>query len=540
MIWRGQENLYIFRLEILDFRNNYGKLNSSARVVSARRIRKLYLLPNSSYPFEWPVDMTDPKISQVLNKITCDLDTAEITIFDDIGFLALQTLEKSYNGTFTPTTAIDHGEGHATTYLNFKSSPFYQAMRNDLRGTTQISAHQYKRVAERVIEMCNAIPMEMSTYENILVLIEELGLGTDLNRYALKKKQDQQLSISKSFTNLAEDPSTPGTMRTNRSIQNPYLPDASANHAFLAVINQSTKAFCEYCFEVGGVEEARPLYTCETCGSQCHKNCRDYLAIFCIKTAVDVDSEALEHSSEKIRLVQEKLIALQREVDIELKIQEGLDRIVKAKAYGIPKRAKKSTLERDILIQLEKNKKRLDVLKHEMQKRTVQLHTIQAIPPLLLGLGKKGVYSSVGTSIGLQTSISTTNISESVVMDTGLLRLLVIDPITKSEFKKAVYITENQSTVEVIVMVLEKSNLLGQPSEFQLSYRLPDEDNGIILKDEDRPTQIEDINYADTLFVLEVYHLITIAKEQRKIDFKGRSYCVKAARDPNRNNRLRV
>jgi hypothetical protein len=59
------------------------------------------------------------------------------------------------------------------------------------------------------------------------------------------------------------------------------------------------------------------------------------------------------------------------------------------------------------------------------------------------------------------------------IADTGLLRVTIIDPVTNSELKKAVYIQENQSTVEVIEMILNKANLNGTPASFKLSYKDP-------------------------------------------------------------------
>lgn len=460
-------------MEVLDFRNNFSKLNAAARTLSARRIRKLYLMSNSAYPFEWPADMTKPKISQVLEKIAANIEVAEITIFDDIGYLALLTLEKAFNGSFS--ASINYKEN----FPNFRGSPFYQAMRNDFRGTAHLSFFQYKRAEERVIEMCNTITMEMSTYENIVVLLEELGLDGEISRQGLKKKQ--HLHVSKSVINLSEDPTSPSG-RPSKVQQ-----FEGTNHAFLPC-DHTVKAFCEYCFEAGGAEDTTVLYLCDTCQCICHRKCRDYFAILCVKTAADTESSVAEYSSEKIRLIQEKLVTIQREVDIELKMQEGLAKI--GKAASSPKKAKKSALEKDIVTQLEKNSKRLDVLKHEMQKRKVQLQTMQlaAAAP-----------SPIKKALPLP---SVTDLFDG--LDTGLLRVLVVDPVTKVEFKKAIYITENQSTVEVIVMVLDKSNLNGMPNDFQLSYRHPDKELLVVLKDEDRPTQIEDINYADTLFVLQV------------------------------------
>ncbi len=143
---------------------------------------------------------------------------------------------------------------------------------------------------------------------------------------------------------------------------------------------------------------------------------------------------------------------------------------MKAKNHG--KHNKKNSLEKDILDQLEKNNRRLDVLKHEMQKRKIQLQTIQNAPtvPLPLALKKSALNKNTGNSLEREGKKDSQDTS---LLDTGILRVVVVDPATKAEVKKAIYITENQSTVEVIEMILNKANLSGLPNEFQLSYKTP-------------------------------------------------------------------
>lgn len=200
------------------------------------------------------------------------------------------------------------------------------------------------------------------------------------------------------------------------------------------------------------------------CGILSHKNCRYYTTIACVKTSFDEErDDGIEHDSEKVRLIQEKLVALQREVDIELKIQEGLEKIVKAKK--VERSSKKSSVEKDILVQLDKNNKRLDILKHEMQKRKVQLQTAQ------ISIDRGGSLKK-GLVYGIEKKTTSSNNAD--VIDTGILRVVYVDPVTRAEFKKVVYITENQSTVEVIEMILNKANLLGSPNEYNLLYRPTD------------------------------------------------------------------
>lgn len=195
---------------------------------------------------------------------------------------------------------------------------------------------------------------------------------------------------------------------------------------------------------------------------------------------------------------------MQREVDIEMKIQEGLEKITKAKPK---KKSKKSTDPNDIDLQLGRTSKRLEILKHEIQKRNKQLQILQTADVVNMPQGLN-VQMGRDANILLKRASSTqgnNNIIDNETLDTGVLHVIVTDPITNSEFKKAVYIDENRSTIEVIETILNKSNIPGIPSNFQLLYKVPETGIIVILKDEDRPMQVEDIDYAETLFILDVY-----------------------------------
>jgi hypothetical protein len=203
------------------------------------------------------------------------------------------------------------------------------------------------------------------------------------------------------------------------------------------------------------------------CGIFSHKNCRNQIQLTCIIATNEGDATTgIEHGSEKLRIVQEKLVALQREVNIELKIHEGLEKITKAKSEGQQSKSKIKKTEKDINTQLEKNNNRLEALKHEMQKRTIQLHALQKVQHDGSDLSKKKAFAQSNENG------STSSVTNLPLMDTGLLRVIVVDPITKSEFKKAIYIPENQSTVEVIEMILNKANLSGAPNSYQLTCKM--------------------------------------------------------------------
>lgn len=98
--------------------------------------------------------------------------------------------------------------------------------------------------------------------------------------------------------------------------------------------------------------------------------------------------------------------------------------------------------------------------------------------------------------------------------DGGLLRVIAMDPDSKLETKKAIYILNSQSTESVIQTILLKANIPGSIQDFNLSY-LDMEQNIVILKNEERPLQVENVNYAETIFRLIVLFALTQKAEER-------------------------
>lgn len=494
----------------MDYRNNFYKLGVSNRIFAAKRIKKLFLTPNSStYIIEWPVGISKSQIDDAMDCVNQYLEFPSIKLFDLVGLLSYQALEMLYDGKEVDSaTNEDHMNG-----TSFKNSPFYQAMRNDFAGSAFSTVDQFRRGAERVVCHLNCHVYDNVLYEKIIAVLEDLRLESEF----LQKEKKRPLQRS-----FVEDAASSSSLPLVSSQVNTIKYEIStAHHAFL-LENEAPAAFCEYCYEWTSSEEQKLLYSCESksfistkltilaCGVKIHKNCRSYMTFSCNRTSLEGDDQTTDIGSEAISFITEKLAALQKEIDIELHIQDGLEKLMKAK---------KNVKTTDLSAQLAKNTKRLDSLKHEMQKRTVQLQNMQA-QSAAQNNAKLQSESRVNSSASLlKRSKSVKPIMaqadyNEIMDDTGLLRVVVIDPLTKLQFKKAVYISENQSTLEVIEVVLKKSNLLGNPSDFTLSYQNPKGrnyknsfitpvDDLICLKDEDRPTQIENINYSETSFILQ-------------------------------------
>jgi hypothetical protein len=178
----------------MDYRNNFFKVNSSAgKVSSAKRIRKLFISPGSIFAIEWPESFTDPSISEVIDRISYIIDVPDIGLFDDLAYLSLQAMELAYLGKFNPSATTSD-----TQSTSFRSSPFYQAMKNDLNGTNHLTEYQYKKALERVVEICNLYSMEMTKTDSIIGYLEDLLVESDLSKYLQKKRQ-----VNASFAKLA-------------------------------------------------------------------------------------------------------------------------------------------------------------------------------------------------------------------------------------------------------------------------------------------------------------------------------------------------
>ncbi|KAJ1345087.1 hypothetical protein BSLG_000602 [Batrachochytrium salamandrivorans] len=536
-----QENYYFLRMDTIEYRNHWFSMTAATRVSAAKRIYAAYLSPTHTvFSVRWQNTMTDPSVEDVIQVITASLESPSATTFDDISYVAMQALENIYSDSYVP---LDYdldllASSHSSRAVKFKKSAFYQAMRNDLCGTLHLTTVQHARVVERLADLSNIQPLDPLIWDKIYTSLDSICLDSDstVAKSIQTAKKNTALLLTQNGFNRAwsvsslreEDHLFSSTKIPRSGLQAVRTFDSpEVSHTFLPS-SVSDSILCEYCciklaFDKG-TEDCNSAYRCETCGYICHRNCRSQVHVTCMRTsaAVDLDMSAEVHS-EKIRLVAEKLGALEKEVDIEMKIRDGLEKITKAKQAG------GVSVEHDVISQLERNTKRLAALKHEMQKRRLQLQNLQATvvpvlpPPTPLELSSDSVKltnddainvqygqclrTSHGGSAGLSRSMNLATIpaipghlkDTDEVQDGGLIRVLIEDPATKTESKKAIYISENQSTIEVIERILEKANLAGIPTAFELSYTSADGER-ILVKDEDRPLQLEHVDFSIMFF----------------------------------------
>ena len=148
-----------------------------------------------------------------------------------------------------------------------------------------------------------------------------------------------------------------------------------------------------------------------------------------------------------------------------------------------------------------------------MQKRRLQIKVLQAKQD------EQIKDEAITSNVSLDSNLDIIDTIESYESkndenDGGLLRVIAMDPDSKLETKKAIYILNSQSTESVIQTILLKANIPGSIQDFNLSY-LDMEQNIVILKNEERPLQVENVNYAETIFRLIVLFALTQKAEER-------------------------
>ncbi|KAJ3164097.1 Intersectin 1 (SH3 domain protein) [Geranomyces variabilis] len=563
LLWKEYENLYYFRLDAQQFRLDYPTLYSSARKSQAYRLYNAYLVKTSPMYILRRVPPNYQNALTIIATLKANIDTHDATLFDDLSYVVLNWLVDIFNGTFESRLDASEAGGKTTTTTaapkspvedpstSFAASAMYQAMRNDLRGTRHLTTIQYNRVAERITDMPPVVYGGEEVWDKLMVSLECMGLdcepfrargyGSALVRRPSQKLQESRASSrTRSFSNLnetrksstgAETPEDPGTpnmreWRKSSSHQmNAYVKN-DLSHTFVQYMN-ADQAFCEYCFKLLRTGNEGPIstYRCESCGYMCHKHCRKEIHVSCIQPSTTLDSEdQTEVLSDKTQRITEKMQAIQREVDIEMKIRDGLHNLARAKSELSTKSKKTAPLEVDS--QMERSTKKLEVLKHELQKCRLQLAALSAaaaatasaamrnseVSPASAnnnanngasgGGGGGGGGAPPGLGNHQRMSSTASLIMQDIDREGEVVKVVSMDAALKAESTKTFYVT-NQTTVrQLIGMALEKFVLPGLGEDYCLAYTSADGEE-VPLRQEDFPYRLG-LNLIDTHFRLKL------------------------------------
>ncbi|TPX30396.1 hypothetical protein SeMB42_g07924, partial [Synchytrium endobioticum] len=428
LFFTDHHRIYFFRMDTIQYRSDYNSFHASARRVHAQRIFNKYLARNAPLSIKlWKVE----KISVRKALVACqaNIDHPEPGLFDDLAYIALRNLENVHDGCFDEDGAaapvrddascgsLKSQSDHAAQ--SFRESAFHQAMQNDLRGTRQLTTVQYQRAAERIMDMPPGYFDEPEVWDKFAAAVGAMGLDCDAFRQRLgaentkdasRRRRSTNLSVrrGKTSTSLESSSNTAATASASGSpddanpsanssgkIKDPMKRDlarlrapgvasdrSDLEHAFVQYVDNDME-FCEYCFKSlvhPNADDGNAAYRCETCRYVCHKGCRMQMKISCIKIFTAEDAPGGEEGSEKLRRVADKIQAFQHEIDIEMRIRDGMERMISAKnaLTGFTRNNKPTPQELEMTALMEKSNNKLDILKHGLQKCNVQPSTLTA------------------------------------------------------------------------------------------------------------------------------------------------------------------
>ncbi|KAI8917482.1 hypothetical protein DFJ77DRAFT_307391, partial [Powellomyces hirtus] len=495
LLWKEYENLFYFRLDSQQFRLDYPTLYSSARKSQAYRLYNTYLVKNSPMFILRRVPSTYQNVHLVIKTIKAHIDNHDATLFDDLSYMVLNWLVDIYNGSFEsrldgitkgPNSPVEDTSGNS-----FIASAMHQAMRNDLRGTRHLTTVQYNRVAERITDMPPVVYDGNDVWDKLMSSLEQMGLncesfrvkgvGAAVGRRPSQKqseKESKATSRTRSFSNIndtrkshsgsetPEESSTPALKEWRKTSNNQLNANAYSKndlaHTFVQYTN-GDQIFCEYCFRTlrNGNEGPINTYRCESCGYMCHKQCRKETRVSCTQASTTLEVEdQTEVLSDKTQRITEKMQAIQREIDIEMKIRDGLNNLARAKSELHTKAKKAAPLEVDS--QMERSGKKLEVLKHELQKCRLQLAALSAAAAAAATAALRSAdcspaKASASGGSGHQRMPSTASaILQDIDRDGDVVKIVTMDAAQKAESTKSFYVTSETLVKQLIIMALEK------------------------------------------------------------------------------------
>ncbi|KAJ3386906.1 hypothetical protein HDU92_002209 [Lobulomyces angularis] len=496
LIWAGFPSLFFFRQDVANYRQEFSKQSANSRKTAAFKIFNTYFGKKSSLLLILGRKCQTENLKFGIEAIKLNLENPDAHIFDDVALIVLKDLNEIYDSgicaDFWMGDSIDSLPSSLSPDIpKFKLSAFYQMMQHDLRGTKHLTSVQYRRAAERLMDMPMDYIKDELISEKVSFYLESIGVDCEnLNaRFdANLKKDSRQGSNSKSTTeNLPSSTKVIEIVKENGNLKD-WKRMSSMQLQNIASITTHTFVqcndlnICEYCY----LQETKDsLYRCEVCGYISHKLCRSGVKVSCVMPSISFENDEeqlaislnpeiendpltkIQYHNEKIRRVQEKINAIQKELDIELRISDGLNKIVSAK--GNLKKGKKNAVDNDTVLQMESSVKKMEVLKHELQKCQVQLSSLHSSSP-----------SEPELPLQIQTKVDDTDPS---LNKDDVVKVVTIDPKTKSECTKAFFITSTTSVRCIITKALEKFVLKGTEEDYLLTYKCLEDEVPLRLED---------------------------------------------------------
>ncbi|KAI8816965.1 uncharacterized protein EV422DRAFT_267552 [Fimicolochytrium jonesii] len=532
LLWRNLENLYYFRMDAQNFRVDFPYLYSSARKSQAYRIYNTYLSRTSPMYILRQIPEHYQLARNVIDKIKLTLESPTPILFDDMAFVVLNWLHDIHDGApisdspQLPSSDKDAAPASPTAGQPFIETAFFQAMRNDLRGTRHLTTIQYNRAAERITDMPPFTYESGEVWEKLMTTLEVMGVdcerfrargaGASLHRKSSQKESGKATTSRSRSASSMNDPRRPLTpdspdemtanvmkdwKRTSTNQLNPVV-FASNDLAHTFVQYSGTdQLYCEYCFNP--LDAPISTYRCESCGYMCHKQCRKETHVSCVKpsTALDVEDQS-EVLSEKMARSTEKMQAIQREIDIESKIRDGLNNLRRAK--GELGKSSKKPMPVEVDSQMERSDRKLEALKHELQKCRLQLAALSAAAAAAANISAAPRDEVGDATLGghRRMGSASTTVLQNISADGEVVKIVTMDSARKAESTKTFYVTTDTTIKQLITMALQKFMFSGNAEDYRLSYKTADAEE-VPLRHEDHPFRLG-LNLIDTPFRLTV------------------------------------
>ncbi|KAI8815050.1 hypothetical protein BJ742DRAFT_733571 [Cladochytrium replicatum] len=523
--------IQFLRMDTYQFRLEYHTLHPSSRKSFAYRIFNTYLSRNASLPVQFPRD-GPVSFRRIINSIKAGMESPDPSLFDELSLGILKVLEDLFNGVtlegdggfMSPNSSLEGLAGLESK--SFTDSAFHQAMLSDLRGTRHLTTTQHQRAGERLMDFPPSYYEDTEVAEKLWSLLSSIGFDVDqlrprsanvqrsnsAKRHTSKTKSMSALDRRNSLDELDEAQGPPSPEKRDkewkRNLFNLSSP-VDSSHAFVKYTAAGNQQFCEYCFKryERNPDDSSSPYRCESCTYICHRNCRNFTRVNCVKVAVtkeaDLDTEVapIEISFHQ---------AVKREIEIEMKIRDGLERITRAKAAfaepkmsltfgagskssspahsrtpsGTKKQPKLSAAEQDILMQIEKSNKKLDVLKNELQRCQVQFSAL--LTASVASQEDLNPETFNPKADGLDASATAKEQGE-------VVKVVYVDPTQKSESTKVVFVVPETTVKQLIDLareMMEASEIIFEIRALNISTK-----DDVPMRQQDKVLQSSDGNH---------------------------------------------
>jgi len=554
--------IYLFRSEAEEFRTNFYLYTTSGRKNQAAKIFYCYFSQSSPNYIEWKFseELYSSCIEDLKKVVGRALDNPDPQIFDRFIYLSMIILEKAFYGEITEYQdkaiypRIDDMKNDECGD-SFERSVFYKELKNDIKGTMNITTNQFQRAVERILdlpaecfdslEMIEKIENYMNSYEinyndflNSKLMIEVKPGLTRMDKKNSVKLSMESISEKTSFSSqnqningtssssIAENSKSQKMKKIkteglpeDKAVISPLIKEQSFRKSITANINnlvdqlkyghtfvQNTEKdtyFCEYCFKKLHFKKVDKnddslAYKCEVCNMSCHKYCRNLIRVNCFEHTSNVlmdeyGEDALK--SENINRIQMKMKAIQHELDIELKIRDGLEKLTKARNSPLPSFMKSSKSHKnvqptEIFGQIERSQKKLDSLKHEMTRYRLCLTKLLEESKLNKENGKEDMTEGEVIKICCKNITNCTDLT------------------------KSFYATSETTTEMLIINAIEKFILDGTYRDYELTYTIDKDEKKI--ENIKEPILQNKINFQEVLFNLKLKDNHVKLKESKK------------------------